>query len=237
MDWSGAGSQGQQSQPQALPSFPRIWVGYLLGVATLITEIIAVSLHPELAKEPLLIPPLYLFLANFISLVYLMVCVYEFHVVLSWATAGTYPVKPLRAAWFHLIPIYGLYWVFKWPRELARFVNSRLPAPLMRPDRTGLAHRLRCVSCAGSRIRHDSLVLVRVAFIALPSLRADGAAGLTRRPTAFFVKFILRRAHASFETWGPVVLCGGGLFACRFGARAGANEAVGSRYFQAAHRN
>src|SRR5712664_3278815 len=138
MDWSGAGSQGQQSQPQALPSFPRIWVGYLLGVATLITEIIAVSLHPELAKEPLLIPPLYLFLANFISLVYWMVCVYEFHVVLSWATAGTYPVKPLRAAWFHLIPIYGLYWVFKWPRELARFVNSRLEAPLMRPDRTGL---------------------------------------------------------------------------------------------------
>ena len=25
-----------------------------------------------------------------------------------------------------------------WPRELARFVNSRLQAPLMRPDRTGL---------------------------------------------------------------------------------------------------
>ena len=48
-------------------------------------------------------------------------------------------MKPLRAAWFHLIPFYGLYWVFKWPRELARFVNSRLPTPLMRPDRTGLA--------------------------------------------------------------------------------------------------
>ena len=137
MDWSGVESQEQQPQPQGLPPFPRIWVGYLLGVATLITEIIAVTLHPELAKEPLLIPPLYLFLANFISLVYWMVCVYEFHVILSRATAGSYPVKPLRAAWFHLIPFYGLYWVFKWPRELARFVNSRLPTPLMRPDRTG----------------------------------------------------------------------------------------------------
>jgi len=137
MDWSGVESQGQQSRPQALPPFPRIWVGYLLGVATLIAEIIAVTLHPELAKEPLLIPPLYLFLANFISLVYWMVCVYEFHAILSRVTAGTYPVKPLRAAWFHLIPFYGLYWVFKWPRELARFVNSRLPTPLMRPDRTG----------------------------------------------------------------------------------------------------
>jgi len=95
-------------------------------------------LHPELAKEPLLIPPLYLFLANFISLVYWLVCVYEYHVVLAQATAGAYPIKPLRAAWFHLIPIYGLYWVFKWPRELAHFVNSRLDAPLMRPNRTGL---------------------------------------------------------------------------------------------------
>lgn len=139
MDWSGGDSEEQRLQPGALPPFPRIWIGYLLGLATLITEMIAVTLHPELAKEPLLIPPLYLFLANFISLVYWMVCVYEFHVVLSRVTAGAYPVKPLRAAWFHLIPIYGLYWVFKWPRELARFVNSRLPTPLMRPDRTGLA--------------------------------------------------------------------------------------------------
>lgn len=110
-----------------------------MGVATLITEMIALTLHPELAKEPMLIPPLYLFLANFISLVYWLVCVYEFHLVLKQASGGAYAIKPIRAAWFHLIPIYGLYWVFKWPRELARFVNSRLPTPLMRPDRTGLA--------------------------------------------------------------------------------------------------
>jgi hypothetical protein len=139
MDWSDQESQEQQVQPGTLPRFPRIWVGYLLGVATLIAEVIAVYLHPELAKEPLLIPPLYLFLANFISLVYWLVCVYEFHVVLAHATAGQYPIKPPRSAWFHLIPVYGLYWVFKWPREMARFVNSRLQAPLLKPDRAGIA--------------------------------------------------------------------------------------------------
>ncbi len=139
MDWSGGESQLQQMEPGAPPRFPRIWIGYLLGVATLIAEMIAITFHPELAKEPLLIPPLYLFLANFISLVYWLVCVYEFHVVLRQASDGAYPIKPLRAVWFHLIPVYGLYWVFKWPREMARFVNSRLPEPLMRPDRTGLA--------------------------------------------------------------------------------------------------
>lgn len=138
MDWSGGESQEQQAQREAMPPFPRVWIGYLLGVATLVAEMIAVALHPELAKEPLIIPPLYLFLANFISLVYWLVCVYEYHVVLAQATAGAYAIKPHRAAWFHLIPIYGLYWVFKWPRELARFVNSRLGTPLMRPNRTGL---------------------------------------------------------------------------------------------------
>src|SRR6266705_382500 len=139
MDWPGGESQETQAQPGALPRFPSIWVGYLLGVATLIAEMIAASLHPELLKEPLLVPPLYLFLANFVSLVYLLVCVYEFHVVLAQTTADAYSIKPLRAAWFHLIPVYGLYWVFKWPRKLARFVNSRVETPLMRPDRTGLA--------------------------------------------------------------------------------------------------
>ncbi|HVH69770.1 MAG TPA: hypothetical protein VNB49_01510, partial [Candidatus Dormibacteraeota bacterium] len=116
-----------------MPPFPRIWVGYLLGLATLIAEIVAISLHAELTKELFVTPPLYLFLSNFISLVYWLVCVYEFHVVLRHVSSGAYPIKPLRAAWFHLIPFYGLYWVYKWPRELARFVNSCFPAPRMRP--------------------------------------------------------------------------------------------------------
>jgi hypothetical protein len=139
MDWSGGESREQQTEPGASLQFPRIWIGYLLGFATLIAEIIAVTLHPELAKDPLTIPPLYLFLANFISLIYWLVCVYQFHVVLMHASAGAYPIKPLRSAWFHLIPVYSLYWVFKWPRELARFVNSRLETPLMKPGRTGFA--------------------------------------------------------------------------------------------------
>ena len=56
-------------------AFPRICAGCLLGIATLVAEMAVLSLHPELAKEPLLIPPLYLFLANFISLVCWLVCV------------------------------------------------------------------------------------------------------------------------------------------------------------------
>jgi hypothetical protein len=91
MDWSGGESGQQQLQPEALPPFPRIWVGYLLGVATLVAEMIAITLHAQLAKEPLLIPPLCLFLANFISLVYWLVRVYEFHVILLQASGRLRP--------------------------------------------------------------------------------------------------------------------------------------------------
>jgi hypothetical protein len=71
MHWSGGESQEQQPQPGALPPFPRIWIGYLLGVATLIAEMIFVEMHPELTKEALLVPPLYLFLAKFISMIFI----------------------------------------------------------------------------------------------------------------------------------------------------------------------
>src|SRR5258708_19821554 len=109
MDWPGGKSQGQQAEPKALPRFPRIWIGYLLGVATLIAEMIALKLHPELAKEPLLIPPLYLFLANFISLIYWLVCVYEYHFVPPPAPAGGHPTKPLGRARFPPLPPYILF--------------------------------------------------------------------------------------------------------------------------------
>jgi len=139
MDWPNGESPIQPVRVDALPPFPRIWVGYLLGVATFIAEIVTASLHPELLKETFFVPPLYLFLPGFICLVYWIVCAYEYHLILRQATSGGYPISPLRAAWFHVIPFYNLYWVFKWPRELARFVNARLPVPIMHPNRTGLA--------------------------------------------------------------------------------------------------
>jgi hypothetical protein len=123
--------------PGEPPRLPRIWVGYLLGFTTSVAEVVAVVQHPELLKGPLLAPPLYLFLPNFISLVYWLVCVYEYHVVLAHVTGGKYPTKPLRAAWFHLIPIFGFFWAYKWPRALAIFVNARLNSPLMKPNRIG----------------------------------------------------------------------------------------------------
>jgi len=139
MDLQDGASGREPESKETLPPFPRTWVGYLMGVATMITQIVAISLHPELANQPFVVPPLYMFLAYFISLVYWLVCVHQYHVLLRAASNGEYSIKPLKASLYTLIPIFNLYWSFKWPRELTYFVNGRLGAPLMKPGRTGFA--------------------------------------------------------------------------------------------------
>jgi hypothetical protein len=117
---------------------PLIWIGYLLGAATIVAELVAVTLHPELAKEGG-IPPLYLFLVSFVGGVYWLVCIYQIHVVMAHIPGWRHPISPARAAGFHFIPFYQFYWVFKWPREIANFVNTRLPQPIMKPVAVGVA--------------------------------------------------------------------------------------------------
>jgi hypothetical protein len=128
----------ESARPPAIPALPMIWIGYLLGVATIIAEFVAVSLHPELAKE-IGIPPLYLFLVSFVGGVYWFVCIYRYHVILAMVPGWKHPISPARAVGFHFIPFYNLYWVFKWPQEIARFVNFRLRTNMMRPTPVGLA--------------------------------------------------------------------------------------------------
>jgi hypothetical protein len=126
------------SHAEQAPKLPLIWIGYLLGAATIVAELVAVSLHPELAKEGG-IPPLYLFLVSFVGGVYWLVCIYQIHVVMAHVPGWRHPISPARAVGFHFIPFYQFYWVFKWPREIANFVNLRLPLPIMKPVAVGVA--------------------------------------------------------------------------------------------------
>jgi hypothetical protein len=145
MDFSRGDLPAREGESANLPALPRIWIGYLLGIATMAAEFVAVSLHPELTKAPDLakgefaIPPLYLFLTGFVGGVYWLVCIYRIHVVMARVPGWKHPISPARAAGFHFIPIYFLYWIFKWPLEIARFVNGRLRRPLMKPVTIGVA--------------------------------------------------------------------------------------------------
>jgi hypothetical protein len=135
---SDAHSPQPASHGAPSPQLPPIWIGYLLGIATVAAELFAVGLDPELAKERG-IPPLYLFLVSFVGGVYWLVCIYRIHVVMAHAAGWKHPISPARAVGFHFIPFYQFYWIFKWPREIASFVNSRLPQPIMKPVAASIA--------------------------------------------------------------------------------------------------
>ena len=118
---------------------PKIWIGYLLCLATFIDEAIFVTNHPELvSKQQLVVPPLHLFLLAFVTFVYGLVCIHKIHVVLSLVPGWNHPISPGQAVWFHFIPIYQFYWLYKWPRECANFVNWRLQGAVLHPRNAGL---------------------------------------------------------------------------------------------------
>jgi hypothetical protein len=55
--------------------------------------------------------------------VYWFFCLYRLHQVLARADAS-YPISPVKAVAYCFMPLFQLYWMFKWPREVARLVNT-----------------------------------------------------------------------------------------------------------------
>jgi len=139
MDSPSTETQSRRVSTVPLPPLPQIWIGYLLALATVIAEVVAVSLHPEIADGGKIIAPLYLFLAVFVGGVYWLACVYQFHIVMNRVPGWQHPISPAKAVGFHFIPVYNLYWIFKWLQEIAKFVNLSLRRPVMKPVIAGVA--------------------------------------------------------------------------------------------------
>ena len=123
---------GALGGPELIARLPKIWIGYLLAFATLIGEMIAVARNPEIVKNMQFgVPPLEIFLPAFLAAVYWLVCIHRYHVILGHVQGWQHPISPARAVWFHLIPFFNIYWVFKWPYAIAVFVNQRMHARVM----------------------------------------------------------------------------------------------------------
>ncbi|HKN75701.1 MAG TPA: hypothetical protein VJW94_11035 [Candidatus Acidoferrum sp.] len=138
MDDSPGELPAAQLLPGKLPPLPQLWIGYLLGFATIVAEFVAASFHPEMAQAPFPIPPLYLFLLMLVGWVYWLVCVYRYHEIMKTVPGWKHPISPARAVGFHFLLGYNLYWFYKWPQEIARFVNWRFGQAVMRPRMVGL---------------------------------------------------------------------------------------------------
>ena len=139
---SSGSSGGEQDapEPERFPvappvHMPKLWIGYLLALATFIGEVIAVTRHPEIANAKELtfaVPPLEIFLPVFVARAYWFVCVYRYHKILAAIPRYVHPISPAKAVGFHFIPFFNIYWVFAWPSAIADFVNARLGARLMK---------------------------------------------------------------------------------------------------------
>jgi hypothetical protein len=65
-------------------------------------------------------------ISAFVLAAYMLHCIHAYHYVLSQIEGWTHPITPKRAVRFHFIPLFNIYWNYRWPREVARFVNWRM---------------------------------------------------------------------------------------------------------------
>jgi hypothetical protein len=64
-------------------------------------------------------------LAGFAGYIYWLFCIHRFHKILAEYTRNKYPIPAWKSVAFLFIPLFSVYWIFKWPARLANFVSSR----------------------------------------------------------------------------------------------------------------
>lgn len=93
---------------------PLMWIGYFIVAICIILD-----LTPPIKEMGLKYSP-----GSIMGVIYWLICVYQIHEVLI-EEDNSYPIKPAKGALYNLIPIFNLYWIFKWPFHLGKFVNER----------------------------------------------------------------------------------------------------------------
>jgi hypothetical protein len=131
--------QGQGGTYSAGPVAPlrKIWIGFALAFAFLVVEIfVAGAEKPRQVRLLLLAPAI-------VNWAYWLACVQRFHSILNQlshvARAPAYPITPGQAVGYHFMPVYNLYWVFKWPLELSRFLRAHTSVRMVPGGLLGLA--------------------------------------------------------------------------------------------------
>jgi len=102
---------------------PKFWILYLLGAIFFIVEIVEGLMMPSSSNEETYI---WSYLFGIGSYIYWWVCVYKLHTVIRNFDAS-YPITPGKAVGFNFIPIYNIYWFFKWPAEVTKFLKTKNP--------------------------------------------------------------------------------------------------------------
>lgn len=96
---------------------PKVWFGLVLTLILFLVQILDSLQTGQFKGLPSIIASLAVF-------AYWLFCIYRLHEILAEISDYPYPVPPEKAAAFHLIPVFNLYWMFKWPKEMGRFLNG-----------------------------------------------------------------------------------------------------------------
>lgn len=59
--------------------------------------------------------------------------VYQIHRALAVASGYTYPHSPAAAILFHFVPVFNLYWLYRWTKDVALYVDQHNPRRLLLP--------------------------------------------------------------------------------------------------------
>jgi hypothetical protein len=114
---------------------PKMWIGFALSGLLLASEFLDFGKGPGQQGTRANLLFLIFVLASWI---YWLWCVHRYHDILTSIPGYHHPISPGQAVARHFIPFYNFYWVFKWPTEVATFVNWRTQSPTMRGWIVGL---------------------------------------------------------------------------------------------------
>ncbi|MBI5475703.1 MAG: hypothetical protein HY964_03090 [Ignavibacteriales bacterium] len=98
------------------PGIPNKYIGYLFSVAFLIYEFLTLE------------PPFDILTRLLIAItgwIYYLYLVYTIHEVMEVRYRNRYSVSSSKAMFMHLIPIYNVYWLYKWPTNLKEYIQRR----------------------------------------------------------------------------------------------------------------
>lgn len=115
----------------------RMWIGFLLAFAFLAGEVIE-----TVQGNPTGIG-MFTGIAGLAGWIYWLSCVQRFHTILNQISRHvegepTYPIKPGQAVKYHFIPFYNFVWIFKWPRELALYLETQTSVKILSGGLLGL---------------------------------------------------------------------------------------------------
>jgi hypothetical protein len=64
--------------------------------------------------------------SSIVAVAFMLSCISVYHKIVNDVRGWRHPISQRRAVRLHFIPIFNFYWNFRWPVEIAKFVNWRM---------------------------------------------------------------------------------------------------------------